>query len=328
MNALMHLSPTLGTDMLQLACPQCQTVLGCISTAMEQHSGYVCPNCEMHLQQRGGIWEATVPARARYFEKFLREYSTVREAEGRGSNSSDYYLALPYRDVTGHNQSQWRIRGRSFRTFERDVLPFIERKGEALRVLDLGAGNGWLSYRLALRGHSPVAVDLLTNNRDGLGAASHYREKLRTLFPRFRAEHDRLPFGDDQFECAIFNASFHYSENAADTLKEAVRCVRDGGLVVIIDTPWYSEEKSGLQMIKERKSAFKKRFGFASDALRSVEFLTDERLDSLGRECGIAWRVIRPWYGFAWAFRPYIAAIQGKREPSRFRIYAAQVNKA
>ena len=49
--------------------------------------------------------------------------------------------------------------------------PLPERTERALRILDLGAGNGWMSYRLALQGHLPIAVDLLTNDRDGLGAA-------------------------------------------------------------------------------------------------------------------------------------------------------------
>ncbi len=168
MNAVARLSQVSSADMLQLACPQCRTVLGSVAIATEKRNGYMCPNCELHLRQNGGIWEAVLPSRASHFEKFLREYSAVREAEGRGSNTSDYYLELPYRDVTGHNQGQWRIRGHSFRTFERKVLPVIERGSKPLRILDLGAGNGWLSYRLVLRGHSPVAVDLLTNDRDGL----------------------------------------------------------------------------------------------------------------------------------------------------------------
>jgi hypothetical protein len=38
----------------------------------------------------------------------------------------------------------------------------------------------------------PIAVDLLTNELDGLGAASHYSDKLPKLFPRFQTELDRL----------------------------------------------------------------------------------------------------------------------------------------
>src|SRR3546814_5614541 len=110
------------------------------------------------------------------------------------------YLALPYRDTDGTDRGQWRMRARSYDYIVRHLL-------EGGRVLDLGAGNGWISYRLALAGYQPVAVDLLTYDRDGLGAARHYRARLPALFPRFQAEIRRLPFADEQFDAAVFNRS-------------------------------------------------------------------------------------------------------------------------
>ena len=111
-----------------------------------------------------------------------------------------------------------------------------------------------MSYRLACEGQASVAVDLLTNDQDGLGAAGHYTRSCPSLFPRFQAELDSLPFDDGQFDLAIFNSSFHYSENYGKTLAEALRCVRPGGTVVIADTPWYSDEESGQQMLDERRT--------------------------------------------------------------------------
>ncbi len=212
----------------------------------------------------------------------MREYQIVRTAEGRGSDSDDYYLALPYRDLSGHNQSQWTIRARTFQYFERQILPPLETsQRNRLTILDLGAGNGWMSYRLALRGHKVCAVDLLNNENDGLAAAVHYSQELPELFPRFQAELDCLPFEDSQFDLAVFNASFHYSENYVQTLGEAVRCVRPGGSIVIADTAWYRREESGQQMIAERRNAFTYKYGFPSDAIQSQEYLTDQRLASL-----------------------------------------------
>ncbi len=94
-----------------------------------------------------------------------------------------------------------------------------------------------MSYRLALAWSRTVAVDLLTNDRDGLGAAAHYRKHLSTLFPRFQAELDALPFTDDEFDLVIYNASFHYSENYEKTIAEALRCTCAGGTILIADTP-------------------------------------------------------------------------------------------
>jgi SAM-dependent methyltransferase len=195
-----------------------------------------------------------------------------------------------------------------------------------LRILDLGAGNGWMSYRLALHGHSPVAVDLLINNQDGLGAASHYSKRLPYLFPRFQAELDKLPFAKGQFDLVIFNASFHYSENYERTLAEALRCTHSGGAVLIADTAWYSSHESGQTMLRERKAAFAERYGTASDAIGSLEYLTDDRLQKLETSFGIRWRIDTPFYGIRWNLRPLLANLRGKREPSRFRIYTARNN--
>ncbi len=181
-----------------------------------------------------------------------------------------------------------------------------------------------MSFRLALTGYEPVAVDLLTNDLDGLGAAEHYRKYLRQLFPRFQAEFSGLPFQDGQFDCVIFNASFHYSSDYEAALREALRCVRSGGLLIISDTPWYSSEDSGNKMVAERQAAFRERYGTASDSIHSLEFLTDARLRLLEEKLSISWTVHRPRYGFKWKMRPLIAKLRNQREPSRFRIYAAR----
>ncbi|MEO8727531.1 MAG: class I SAM-dependent methyltransferase, partial [Acidobacteriaceae bacterium] len=195
-----------------------------------------------------------------------------------------------------------------------------------LKLLDLGAGNGWLSYRLSRLGHYPAAVDLLVNSMDGLGAASHYLPHLPTPFPRFRAELENLPFEDEQFDCAIFNASFHYSEDYQRTLREAMRCVRHHGTVIIADTAWYSSELAGKRMIAERKAAFHKRFGYAPQELPRQEFLTDDRLERLERQLGVKWETHTPFYGLRWALRPVMARLRKQREPSKFRIYTAKVS--
>jgi SAM-dependent methyltransferase len=279
----------------------------------------------MHIRNHKGIWTALAPQREEYFRQFITEYQHVRSAEGRGSTEAAYYLALPFRDLSGRNQQQWAIRARSFRYLEKRILPQLENTMPALDILDLGAGNGWLDYRLALRGHRPVAVDLLTNGSDGLGAASHYLERLPTLFPRFQAEFTRLPFANAQFDCAIFNASFHYSESYAETLGEVLRCLRPGGWVVIADSPWYSSAENGEQMLAERRKAFVAKYGFASDAIKSQEYLTEVSLNALAEEFGLSWQIHHPYYGLRWSLRPVIARLKNKREPSEFRIYLAQV---
>ena len=157
-------------------------------------------------------------------------------------------------------------------------------------VLDLGAGKCWMSFRLAWEGHLPVAVDRLTNDRDGLGAGVHYNRYLPEPLPRFQAEMTRLPFGPQQFDVILFNASFHYTEDYEATLGEALRCLKIGGRVIICDTPCYSCEESVRNMISERQATYLQRYGTTSASLASLEFLTDDII-TFSLRCTLSWVV-------------------------------------
>jgi ubiquinone/menaquinone biosynthesis C-methylase UbiE len=249
--------------------------------------------------------------------RFLDEYRHIRHAEGRGSENPGYYRALPYADLSGTNPAAWAMRARTYRYFEQKILALFEKRaGRPLDILDLGAGNGWMSYRLALRGHRSRALDIFTDARDGLLAAKNYPQP----FPLIEAEFDHLPFPASSVDLAIYNSSFHYSVDYSSTLNEAKRCLRPDGRVVILDSPVYRCHEHGLRMVEERHSNFLSRYGFRSDAIPSIEFLDEPKLEDLATELNIEWTVHRPWYGWRWHWRPWKARIQGRRPPSRFWI--------
>jgi SAM-dependent methyltransferase len=306
---------------LVLRCPRCCNPL----EGGRRSSGLACTGCSFQLCEREGIGLALPPERQEYYAKFIAEYERIRAAEGRGCQTSDYYLALPYQDLSGRNRAQWKIRGRTFSYLDNRILPAIQSEaGRDARVLDVGSGNGWLSYRLALMGFRPVAVDLLVNDQDGLGAAQHYQDHLDTMFPRFQAESAHLPFASAQFDAVIFNASFHYAESYTVTLLEALRCLKTGGMIVVADSPWYSKKSSGEQMLVERRSSFLARFGTLSNSIPSQEFLTEESLKDLEFRLGLRWRFHTPFYGLRWIMRPWSARLHRRREPARFRIYTVR----
>ncbi len=307
--ALIHQTASLG---ISLRCPRCHASVPSLS----------CLQCGFTLRVDRGIVHALALDRAAHYSQFIEDYEQIRAAEGRGSDSDEFYLGLPYCDVTGRNSQQWKIRARTYDCLLKQVLkPSVPAGGQ---ILDLGAGNCWMSFRLALAGYKPFSVDLLTNQSDGLEAAEHYRNQLPRLFPRFQAELENLPFQSGQLDAAIFNASFHYVEDAEHALRETLRCVRNGGMVIVADTPWYSREESGKQMVSERRDSFLRRYGTASASIESMEYLTDERLQALEEGLSIRWTIYSPKYGFRWAMRPLLAKLRNKREPARFRIYVAR----
>src|SRR5438309_484602 len=123
---------------------------------------------------------------------FLEQYRLVRHAEGRGSPDPDYYRSLPFADFTGKNSAMWAMRARTYRFFEERILSGWERQvNRPLDILDLGAGNCWMTYRLMLRNHRAVALDIFNDPLDGLRARRFYPFPV----PAVEAEFNVLPFG-------------------------------------------------------------------------------------------------------------------------------------
>jgi SAM-dependent methyltransferase len=248
--------------------------------------------------------------------QFVREYRTVRRAEGWGSSDAAYYRALPYRDLTHRFDAIWRIRAQSFNTFVSRVLSPLESDGSTLTVLDLGAGNGWLAYRLAKRGHRAIAIDILDDQFDGLGAMRRYACHV----PAVLAEFDRLPFAEACCDLTVFNASLHYSTDYVATVREALRLLRSGGTLVILDSPMYSDPTSGERMVLEREAGFVARYGFASNALPSQHYLTPARLQKIGAALGLKWQVITPALDSRTRVSRVLGGLRARREPARFPV--------
>ena len=255
-----------------------------------------CPK-DGHVYRRlDGIWRLLRPGREAHFAQFIREYETVRRAEGRGSDDPAFYRALPFHDLSGQMTEMWQERARSCQS----LLSNVALHPSSL-ILDLGAGNGWLSYQLAKRGHELTAVDLTTNSFDGLAAHTMYDAD----FVPVQAEFDHLPMTEAQFDFSLFNASFHYSTDYAVTLAGAFRVTK--GYVAVMDTPVYHDPASGQKMVKEREAAYQRKYGFPSNAIASENFLTYGRLYELESQLRICWRLYWPVPRWRWRVRRWRA---------------------
>src|ERR1700744_6314117 len=88
---------------IYLQCPRCRGNI----------KNLKCSHCAFRMELHNEIVHALPPERAAYYARFIAEYERIREAEGRGSQSENFYLALPYKDTSGRNSQQWKIRSRS-----------------------------------------------------------------------------------------------------------------------------------------------------------------------------------------------------------------------
>jgi SAM-dependent methyltransferase len=300
-------------DAFSLACPLCHTPL----PPAADPTSLTCPQDGYTFRQIDGIWRFLLPERAAHLSQFMQEYERVRQAEGWGGPNAAYYRALPFVDRNGRYADIWRIRAQSYRVLCQRLLP---PETEPQRILDLGAGNGWLANRLAQAGHAVAAVDLMTNATDGLGTHRYYDAAYLLL----QAEYDHLPLAEVQADLAIFNGSFHYATNYERTLREVLRVLRPQGRIVIMDSPLYRDGCSGQQMVQERQESFAEQYGFRGSALPHENYLTYDRLAELADALSLRWQIIKPFYGWRWAIRPWLARLRRRREPASFYLIAGQ----
>ncbi len=261
---------------------------------------------------RDGIYCFLRPERLTEIEPFLVHYRQVREDDGYRQREAAYYRSLPTVDARDPQAARWRVRQESFRNLVR-VLPRFGRG--ALRVLDLGAGNGWLSHRLTALGHRCVALDWLDDVEDGLGARKHYP----VGFTAVQADFDELPMAPGQFDLAIFNASLHYSPDAAPTLRHAREMLVAGGALVVMDSPVFTTDQGGRRMLAAQQIDARAMNG--SVVRWGVGYLTTSSLARAGGDAGGQIRWIPSRGGPGWAVKRWVAGLKERREPARFGVW-------
>jgi SAM-dependent methyltransferase len=214
---------------------------------------------------------------------------------------------------------EWRIRRESWRTLRQLLRShesgFRPNSRGSLRVLDVGAGNGWLSNRLCGEGHAPVALDLNVDAIDGLGACRAYH----VAFPVVQADFDALPLAPGQFDVVVINASLHYAPDPAHTLEEASRAAVAGSPLVVMDSPIVADDEEGEAMVARQLADMQERFGIAP-IRTGLGYLTLTRLQDaaacLGRRARfmvsrgpVRWRIGRLWDRWRLGRRPAVFGV-------------------
>ena len=261
-----------------------------------------------------GIPQLIAPERVEAVEEFSHAYGSVRVAEGRTSEAADYYRALPYTDMSQRFADQWAQRATSFDALSR--LLNEESSGKrSMSIVDAGAGNCWLSARLAARGHDVVAIDANDDDHDGLGARRHHPEAFQVA----RAELMALPLGDSVADVVVFNAAAHYVQLRV-LVDEARRVVAPGGAIVIVDSPVYEDASAGEAMVHEMRD-YIRGLGVEPAAYSGQGFFTRDEFAA----SGLSWRFIEPAPGRFRSLKRLVAGVRAGREVAVMPLVTARV---
>jgi SAM-dependent methyltransferase len=240
----------------------------------------VCPNCGARIEQERGIFRCLDPVRRARLEPFLAQYRVVRQQDGYRVDRPEYYRSLPRTMSQDAQAAIWRIRRRTFQRLCHEVAAGGGRGRPT--VLDLGAGSGWLCHRLARLGCRPVAVDLLADDEDGLGARHYYDARFACV----QADFDCLPLAPHQFDVVIFNGSLHYAPDVEATLERAERMLARGGRLIVADSPTFVHDADGLAMRARQRERLRREYGVESPVEPGEGFLLLSRLDGCAAAMG------------------------------------------
>jgi len=287
---------------IELVCPACRGPLAWSADAAR------CERDGVAYPIEDGITLLCDPAARGRIDTFLASYLAVRHAEGWTEDDAALLLGLPYSDASGRHTSMWAVRARGFEALRRRLArQFGNRR---LRVVERGAGVGWLSYRLARDGHVVLATDVNVDRGDGLGAARHYAA-AGVPVPCAAAEMDRLPIADASVDVVVNAASFHYAigvDAQRAAIGEAARVLVPGGMMAIVDSPVYSSHEGGEAMLAEWQAGHPE----AADS----GYLVRDELVALIRDCGLEPSVDAHWMGWAWTANYLRHRLLGPREPA------------
>jgi len=123
--------------------------------------------------------------------------------------------------------------------YARDRLRRVVDPGERFsRVLELGAGTGFLSINLALAGCLDGATLTVTDISPGMldVCVENGRRHGVTLIPEV-GDAEALPFPDASFDLVIGHAFLHHLPDPGAALAEAYRVLVPGGTLVIAGEP-------------------------------------------------------------------------------------------
>ena len=289
------------------ACPECGRPLG--------GGAPVTCGCGLVFERRGGIHGFLSEPRRLASEAFSRQYRRVREDDGHRAVTTAFRDALPDVPKAHDAAGEWRIRRESY---ERLLASVLDRGPR--RVLDLGAGCGWLASRLAGRGHAVAALDRLDDEADGAWLG----RQGEPPFVAVQGDFDAPPFEPGQFDVVVFNAALHYARDPDKTLGLAARMLNRGGALVVMDSPTFDRDADGESMVAAQMAALGSAHHL-SDAVRpGLGYLTFDGLrrtaDRLSRQASffpsrgpLAWRLRRP-----------LARRRLRRDPAAFGVWVAR----
>jgi ubiquinone/menaquinone biosynthesis C-methylase UbiE len=124
---------------------------------------------------------------------------------------------------------------------------------------------------------------------------------------------ERLPFASEHIRLIAANASFHYSRDFRATLSEFERVLTPGGIIAIVDSPFYESAADGERMLADRVVEFGQKYGMTQALARRSRYLVFRDMADMARSLKLAVRWHPVWPGVSRSFAQIRARLTGTR---------------
>ena len=126
------------------------------------------------------------------------------------------------------------VPGRSWAAWARALGHLLPQ----LEIADLGCGDGYLAIEAARFAKKVIAVD---RSATALARAKQLARKRNARIVWKRGELEKLPLADASVDVALLSQALHHAASPAKAVAEAVRAVRPGGRVLVLDLRRHQE---------------------------------------------------------------------------------------
>ena len=174
------------------------------------------------------------------------------------------------------------VPGRSWAAWARalaHLLPPVD-------VVDIGCGEGYLTIEVARWARRVIAVDRSATVLTRAKALAGRRRAANITFKR--GELERLPLDNASVDLALLSQALHHASDPAQAATEAVRVLRPGGKLLVLDLRAHQEE-----WVRDKLGD--RHLGFADDDLQQLlreTGLTDVRVSVGSRRTGDPFTVL------------------------------------
>lgn len=223
-------------------CPECYNPLN-------QH--LTCKNGH-HFVEKEGVLSLLKKTEAEKLALFLSKFEAYREKMGLRIKDESLYPQLPFVQ-NGLAGTSWKARKIDI-NYVFSELP----KAKGLKILEIGAWNGWLSNQLAKAGHDVIAIDIFTDKYDGLGAMQFYPHKWTCIQMDIEAV-DKV--FSTQFNAIILNWGAAYIPDLPNYVDKLKSMLVQNGKLIFIGIAVYLDEKAKIAELAALNADFYTEYG-------------------------------------------------------------------